>query len=289
MSKCEQEEFEEALAMLREAGVNAMVCNAPVAVSMSGVKCGLPSELGDEAIDDYLLIPKALVGHYPEMFVPASGDSMEEAGYEDGDLLRIRFGDMGRDSDNVLAMIDGACTVKTLFTDEEGQKWLVPRNSKYDAIMLKADMDFRILGRVVGVEKASVRASSRELLQSIRRTRNKLRTAKKLSDEQVDELLVRIGNSVQHARQWYAVMRPMVDAEVQAENDFDGFCSRVCRLLPHHKHLPESKELQRMAVLSFAKPVPLWAECDAPVTGKRFRDYLAIAVTMARYISGERG
>ena len=40
MSKCEQEEFEEALAMLREAGVNAMVCNAPVAVSMSGVKCG---------------------------------------------------------------------------------------------------------------------------------------------------------------------------------------------------------------------------------------------------------
>lgn len=272
--------------MLRKAGVNAMVCNAPVAVSMSSVKCGLPSDLGDESIDDYLLIPKALVGHYPEMFVPVSGDSMEEAGYENGDLLRIRFGDMGSDGDNVLAMIDGACTVKALFTDEYDQKWLVPRNSKYDAILLKEDMDFRILGRVVGVEKASVRASSRDLLQSIRRTRNKMRAAKKLSEEQVDELLLKAGELVQHARQWYAVMRPMVDAELQSETDFDGFCSRVCRLLPHHKHLPEPKEVQRMAVLSFAKPVSLWVECDAPVAGKRFRDYLAIAVAMTNYISG---
>ena len=55
----------------------------------SSVKCGLPSELGDESIDDYVLIPKALVGHHPEMFVPASGDSMLDAGFEDGDLLPV--------------------------------------------------------------------------------------------------------------------------------------------------------------------------------------------------------
>lgn len=287
MSKCEQQEFEEALAMLREAGVNAMVCNAPVAVSMSGVKCGLPSELGDESIDDYLLIPKALIGHYPEIFVPASGDSMEEAGYEDGDLLRIRFGDMGRDSDNVLAMIDGACTVKTLFTDEEGQKWLVPRNSKYDAIMLKADMDFRILGRVVGVEKASVRASSRELLQSIRRTRNKLRTAKRLSAKAVDQCIVEIGPQVKHARQWYAVQRKMVDREVAEEGDMVNFCNRVAILLPQHEHLPVAKELARMAVQSFAKPVSMWNIDNAPVRGVRFYDYLQIAMNMDKLLSGE--
>ena len=40
-----------------------------------------------------------------------------------------------------------------------------------------------------------------------------------------------------------------------------------------------------MAVLSFAKPVSLWVECDAPVTGKRFRDYLAIALQMTKYLS----
>ena len=136
------------------------------------------------------------------------------------------------------------------------------------------------------MEKASVRASSRKALSSIRRTKNRLRTAQKLSSSQVDDLLVRIGQSVQHARQWYAVMRPMVDARLQDETDFEGFCRRVCRLLPDHKHLPDPKEVQRMAVLSFAKPVAMWVECDAPVTGKRFRDYLAIALCMANHLSG---
>ena len=40
MSKTEIEEFEEALAMLRAAGVNAMVCDTPVGVSLSSAKCG---------------------------------------------------------------------------------------------------------------------------------------------------------------------------------------------------------------------------------------------------------
>ena len=40
MSKTEIDDFEEALAMLRAVGVDAMVCNTPVAVSVSSVKCG---------------------------------------------------------------------------------------------------------------------------------------------------------------------------------------------------------------------------------------------------------
>ena len=287
MSKTEMEEFEEALAMLRAAGVNAIVCDTPVAVSLSCAKCGFPTDLGDESIDDYILIPKALAGHHPEMFIPASGDSMEDAGFEDGDLLRVRFGDMGRDGDSVLAMIDGACTVKALFTDEYGTKWLVPRNSNYDAIMLTEDMDFRILGIVVGVEKASMRASSRELLQSIHRTRNKMRVVKKLSVEAVDECLVKIGEQVKHARQWYAVQRKMVDRGVAEEDDMVNFCSRVARLLPEHEHLPVAKELSRMAVQSFAKPVSMWDINNAPVKGTRFYDYLQIAINMDKLLACE--
>jgi len=287
MSKTEMEMFEEVLGMLRAAGVNAMVCNTPVGVSLGRAKCGMPTDLDDESIDDYIMIPKALAGHHPELFIPASGDSMVDAGFEDGDLLRVRFGDMGSDGDSVLAMIDGACTVKTLFTDEYDQKWLVPRNSNYDAIMLKDDMDFRILGRVVGVEKASVRASSRELLQSIRRTRNKMRAVKKLSAETVDLCIVKIGEQVKHARQWYAVQRKMVDREVAEEGDFVNFCNRVARLLPQHEHLPVAKELSRMAVQSFAKPVPMWDINNAPVRGSRFYDYLQIAMTMDRLLSCE--
>ena len=287
MSKTEIEEFKEALAMLRAAGVNAMVCNTPIGVSLSCAKCGVPTDLGDPSIEDYILIPKALAGQHPELFIPASGDSMADAGYEDGDLLRVRFGDMGHDGDSVLAMIDGACTVKALFTDEYGTKWLVPRNSNYDAIMLTEDMDFRILGCIVGVEKASVRASSRELLQSIRRTRNKMRVVKKLSPEAVDECIVKIGDQVKHARQWYAVQRKMVDRGVADEGDMMSFCSRVARLLPEHEHLPVAKELSRMAVQSFAKSVSMWDINNAPVKGTRFYDYLQIAMSMDKLLACE--
>lgn len=126
----DKEELKEMMGLLRAAGMQAMLCDTPVAVSTVGVPCGSPTELGDECIEDYYLLPKALVGMHPMMFVPADGDSMLDAGYEDGDLLRVCFGKEAHDGDDVLMYMDGACTAKTLFTDEEGTRWLVPRNEK---------------------------------------------------------------------------------------------------------------------------------------------------------------
>lgn len=282
-----EEELREVLALLDEAGVKAMLASSAVPVSLSCVPCGTPSESSDGDIDDYLLLPKALVGQYPEMFVPATGDSMVDAGYEEGDLLRVRFGVTAHDGDSVLALIDGACTVKSLFTDEEGTRWLVPQNEKYDAIQLREDMDVRILGIVVGLEKACVRASSRSLLKSIRRTKNRQRLALRMSDTEVDKRIFRMGEEVKHARQWYAVYRAMVDYGVAEEGDVQEFCERVKRLLPDHTHLPVAKELQRMAVQSFSKRVSMWQPDNAPVAGARYRDYLSIALMMSRLLGGE--
>ena len=285
--KMKNDDLKELQTLLWQQGLRAEVCDTPVPVSLAGVPCGIPSELGDECIDDYILLPKKLVGQYPEMFVPAVGDSMVNAGYESGDRLRIRFGMQAHDSCDVLAMIDGACTVKTLFTDEEGTTWLVPQNEKYDAIQLTDEMDVRILGVVVGVEKASTRTSSRELLQSIRRTKNKQRSASRLSDEKVDRLIIKMGSEVKHARQWYAVFRAMVDYGVADESGVGDFCDRVKRLLPEHGHLPVRGEVQRMAVQSFAKRVSMWNSDNAPVVGSRYRDYLNVALKMGRLLGGE--
>ena len=123
------------------------------------------AEIGDDDMSEYILLPKTLVGMYPEMFVPVEGDSMRDAGYEPGDRLRVRFGVTAHDGDNVLAMVDGRCTVKSLLTDEDDLRWLVPQNENYDAIELTEGMDVRIMGVVVGVEKASTRASTRSLLR----------------------------------------------------------------------------------------------------------------------------
>lgn len=282
-----EQELREVLIELMEAGVRPMLCNVAVPLTVAGAHCGGPAELGDEGVEDYLLLPKALVGIHPEMFVPAIGDSMRDAGYEDGDMLRVRFGVTAYDGNDVLVLLNGACTVKTLYTDEEGERWLVPQNEKYDAIHLTEDMDVRIQGVVVGVEKMPSRASSRALMTSIRRTKNKQRLALRLNDEEVDNRLMIIGNEVRHARQWYAVFRKMVDYGVIGEDDFLEFCERVRRLLPSHGHLPIAKELQRMAVQSFAKPVAMWRPDNAPVSGSRYRDYLSIALMMGRLLGGE--
>ena len=272
-----EKELKEIMALLEKAGVNAELCDTPIPVSTSSARCGNPSELGDESIDDYYMIPKALGGPYPEMYIPVIGDSMIDAGYEEGDMLRVRFGVQPRDGKDMLMLIDGASTVKTFFTDEDGVKWLVPQNDEYTAFPLTEDMDVRPLGMVVKVEKDSPHHSSSSCLKAIRKAKQRMKAVKRLSDAQVDAIICEMGEEVLHARQWYAVYRPLLDHELTEKDDFDGFCKRVHRLLPDHEHLPTAKELSRMAVQSFAKPVVLWDRNNAPVKGVRFDEYLRIA------------
>lgn len=271
------EEIKEMMRLLENAGIKAELCDTAIPVSYSSARCGQPTEMGDEGIEDYIMIPKALAGMHPEMFIPAQGDSMIEAGYEDGDMLRVRFGVTAHDGDDVLALIDGACTVKTLSSDEDGKKWLVPQNDDYFAFQLNEDMNVRILGVVMGVEKAAPRHSTGKCMKAIRKAKQRIKAAKRLTDDQVDAIICEMGVEVRHARQWYAVYRPLVDHELTEKDDFEGFCKRVCKLLPTHEHLPSAKELSRMSVLSFDKPIVLWDSNNAPVHGVRFDDYLRIA------------
>ena len=78
----------------------------------------------------------------------------------------------------------------------------------------------------------------------------------------------------------------MLDYCVTPEGDFSNFCTRVRRLLPEHGHLPEAKEVARMAVQSFSKPVALRQSNNAPVMGSRFREYQSIAMEMGRLLGG---
>lgn len=272
-----EQELNDVLDLLGQAGMKAMVCDTQVPLSDIPVKCGQPTIPGDHETDDYVMLPKALVGTHPEIFVPAVGDSMTGANFEEGDRLRVQLGVACHDGDNVLAWIDGSCTVKTFFKDEDGMQWLVPQNEAYEAILLTGQYDVRLLGRVVGVEKASSRRSFSDCQKYVRRAKSRLRLSRLLAPEQVDSMLREVGDEVLHARQWYAVYRAMADHQLVDEGSLAAFCERVATLLPHHAHLPTARELQRMAVQSFAKPVSLWSAVNAPVAGGRFNDYLRIA------------
>jgi len=282
------DELKEILNLLNDAGVDAVICDTPVPVSVCSVKCGLPTEIGDQSIDDYILLPKTLVGNQPEMLIPVDGDSMIGVGFEPDDRLRVRFGVECHDGDHVLAWLDNVCTVKTLFHDEEGRTWLVPQNDNYDALLVEPKNNLRLLGRVVGIDKASPRTEFRDCFKRVRHAREKMRAARKLEDWQVDIAIREIGQMVKHARQWYAVLRAMIDAGVEQPATESAFCFRVAALLPDHDHLPSARELQRMCVQSFAKPVLLWSEQNAPVTGVRYRDYVAIAQRMKELLNNQK-
>ena len=60
-----EKELKEIFGKLEEQGWMPMLCDTPVGISSSKVKCGLPTEIGDESIDDYWMIPKAIVGCHP--------------------------------------------------------------------------------------------------------------------------------------------------------------------------------------------------------------------------------
>ena len=81
-------ELQRAMNLLEKQGWNPMICDTPIAVSSCSVKCGIPTEIGDECIDDYWLLPKSLTNMQPEIIIRANGNSMIDAGYEDGDIVK---------------------------------------------------------------------------------------------------------------------------------------------------------------------------------------------------------
>jgi hypothetical protein len=92
---------------------------------------------------------------------------------------------------------------------------------------------------------------------------------------------------VKIARQWYAVYRAMADKNVVKEEDYETFCEMVKTEVPRNEHLPSCDELQRLAMLSFTKPVRNWNSENAPVKGKRFNDYLMIANRTTELLKGD--
>lgn len=239
----------------------------------------------NDACGQGLLLPQALLGYQPEVIIVARGDSMIGAGFADGDLLRVRLTAAAHDGDIVVALVDGSATVKVLFSDDEGRRWLVPCNERYDATLLTDGSDVRIVGTVVGVEKRVVRASSADCMRAVRRTLAHRQEPPRPTAEQADGAIAAVAPQVRNGRQWYAVYRALADQGCVAEGCFREFAERVARVVPAHAHPPVAKELGRLAVQSFRKRVALWDASDAPVSGQRFAEYRHLAHLTAALLS----
>ena len=121
----------------------------------AGIFCGFPSPAQDY-IDRTLNLNKDLIQHPAATFyAKALGDSMEEAGIEEGDILVIDRALDPRDGDIVVAHVNGEFTVKYLDISkkDKGIVKLVPGNSRYEPIIMHDGNELIIWGVVRSVIK----------------------------------------------------------------------------------------------------------------------------------------
>lgn len=279
MKKSDKKDFQRLLEDLERQGWEPMVCDSPVPYYDNAVMCGVPNGVGD-VVKETMMLPKELLSMQPEFVVKAKGDSMKGIGIEEGDVLQVVTDVQAMDGDTVLVWLDGDYTIKTYCEDETGHPWLVPQNEAYEPIRLEDYERVTIVGVVKRVTKCAPRANYRTCMRLINRAKEKQPEMRAVSPEQVARAVRRVAPMVQVGRQWYAVYRVLADCKVVKEEDFGTFCELVKGEVPEHPHLPPRDEMVRMVTQSFKKPVAMWNEANAPVQGKRFKDYVMIAEKM---------
>lgn len=95
----------------------------------------------------------------PHFLLRVKGDSMIEAGIDDGDLLVVHKTPEARSGQIVVARIDDEITVKQLKRRGRGIE-LVAHNEAYSPIRVQSDQEFAIEGLAVGVIRAFANAQA---------------------------------------------------------------------------------------------------------------------------------
>ena len=106
---------------------------AVVSVPVLGlIPCG-PLTEEEEYIDSYIKLPQSFLGVGEFFILTASGDSMIEAGIDDGDLVLIKAQNYAKYGDIIVALADGKNTLKRYFPEPENKRVrLHPENSEME-------------------------------------------------------------------------------------------------------------------------------------------------------------
>lgn len=112
-----------------------------------GISAGFPSPAQDY-IDLSIDLNKELIDNPSSTFYGrVRGNSMIDAGIEDGDLLIIDKSLEPKDGDTAICFLDGEFTLKFVRIDKD-EVYLVPANPEYKPIKVTAENNFCIWGVV---------------------------------------------------------------------------------------------------------------------------------------------
>ena len=105
---------------------------------LGAVSCGLP-KFAEENIEEYVRLPVALFGRGDFFLLRANGDSMIEAGIDDGDLVLIRQQSTANEGQIVVALIGNEeATLKRFYPEpENGVIRLHPENRTMEDIIVE--------------------------------------------------------------------------------------------------------------------------------------------------------
>ena len=116
----------------------------------AGISAGFPSPAGDFKQERISLDKELIKNKEATFFARVSGESMINAGLEDGDLIVIDRSLEPKNNKIAVCFIDGEFTVKRLQV-KKNKIWLKPENTNYKAIEVKEDNELIIWGIVTNV------------------------------------------------------------------------------------------------------------------------------------------
>ena len=128
--------------------------SAPI---VGSIRCGDP-EAEEEFVEEYVSLPESIFGNGEFYLLRAAGDSMVDAGIEEGDLIVIRKQDSASVGDIVVALDeDGQNTLKTFngIDDESGYA------------LLKYENKARYPGKVIRVRELVVQGVAKHVIKAL--------------------------------------------------------------------------------------------------------------------------
>ena len=128
--------------------------SAPI---VGSIRCGDP-EAEEEFVEEYVSLPESVFGKGEFYLLRAAGDSMVDAGIEEGDLIVIRKQDSASVGDIVVALDeDGQNTLKTFngIDDESGYA------------LLKYENKARYPGKVIRVRELVVQGVAKHVIKAL--------------------------------------------------------------------------------------------------------------------------
>lgn len=115
-----------------------------------GVSAGFPSP-ADDHIDRKLDLNELLIQNpVASFFVRVAGDSMKDAGINNGDILVVDRSLEATSGKIIIGIVNGDLTVKRLVRNDTSCK-LVAENPDYPPVEITADVDFTVWGVVTSV------------------------------------------------------------------------------------------------------------------------------------------